>query len=119
MADGLSSSLSLDWEQAGYDMPPLEWHNKIKDAKDGKMKEKDTPLLLDCRNSYETGVGRFDLAEPLNTETFRETWDVLEERLKDVPKDAPIMTYCTGGKECSSVIYSYCCICIFIIWILN
>lgn len=79
-------------------MPAREWHERIKDAKDGKTKEEEKPLLLDCRNQYETGVGRFDLAEPLNTENFRDSWSALEERLKDVPKDAPIMTYCTGGK---------------------
>jgi len=43
------------------------------------------------------------LAEPLNTENFRESWDVLKERLRDVPKDAPIMTYCTGGIRCVKV----------------
>jgi len=86
-------------------MPPEEWHRKIKDAKEGTLNDEDKPLLLDCRNQYETGVGRFDLAEPLNTETFRESWDALKERLQDVPKDAPIMTYCTGGE----FIYSLFC----------
>jgi predicted sulfurtransferase/predicted O-methyltransferase YrrM len=61
------------------------------------------PLILDCRNGYETSVGRFDGAEPLETENFRETWDVLRNRLKDVSKDAPIMTYCTGGIRCVKV----------------
>lgn len=66
-------------------------------------------------------VGKFELAEPLQTENFRDSWDVLKEvsclqcnditcillitnhiislcliqRLKDTPKDTPIMTYCT------------------------
>ena len=98
VADGLEHP--LDWQRAGYDMPPLEWHERLKEARDRAKDstgdgQAETPIVLDCRNDYETQVGRFDLAEPLGTENFRDSWDVLRERLKDVPKDAPIMTYCT------------------------
>jgi predicted sulfurtransferase len=113
VADGLDKS--LDWQSAGYDMPPMEWHQKLKKAKEARQKEGDestgeddaeAPILLDCRNTYETDVGIFDGAEPLSTENFRESWDVLKERLEDTPKDAPIMTYCTGGKIHSSLVAS-------------
>lgn len=103
VADGLDKS--LDWQSAGYDMPPLEWHEKIKQAREAKEKGDDvsSPIILDCRNDYETDVGIFEGAEPLGTDSFRESWDVLKERLKDAPKDAPIMTYCTGGIRCVKV----------------
>ena len=94
VADGLDKS--LDWQAAGYDMPPLEWHEKLKGAKEGNSDQKE-PIILDCRNTYETDVGIFEGAEPLGTENFRDSWDVLKDRLADAPKDAPIMTYCTGG----------------------
>ncbi len=42
-------------------------------------------------------------AQALNTSFFRESWDVLKEQLKDVPKDKPILTYCTGGIRCIKV----------------
>ena len=102
VADGFEEP--LDWQNAGYDMPPLEWHEKLKKAREASSSSEDDnstpelPIVLDCRNNYETQVGKFELAEPLNTENFRESWDVLKDRLKGVPKDAPIMTYCTGGK---------------------
>jgi predicted sulfurtransferase len=112
VADGLTKS--LDWQSAGYDMPPLEWHETLKDAREKKKKmmrgpttmskddvEGNLPIILDCRNTYETGVGIFEGAEPLETENFRESWDVLKKRLADTPKDAPIMTYCTGGIRCT------------------
>jgi len=105
VSDGLLEK-TLDFQSAGYDMPPLEWHEKLqklKEAKDIGDPNHDLPIVLDCRNQYETGVGRFEAAEPVNTENFRETWDVLHDRLKDVPKDAPIMTYCTGGIRCVKV----------------
>ena len=100
MADGLDNP--LNWESAGYDMPPLEWHQKLKEARNARLSDgeskKDAPLIFDCRNSYETSVGIFEGAQPLGTENFSDSWDVFKERLKDQPKDAPIMTYCTGGK---------------------
>ena len=97
VADGLDKS--LDWQSAGYDMPPMEWHEKLKEAKEKSPDDKDSPIILDCRNTYETSVGKFEGAEPLDTTNFRDSWDVLKDRLKDTPKDAPIMTYCTGGTK--------------------
>ena len=32
----------------------------------------------------------------------RESWDALDETLRDVPKDAPLMTYCTGTYNINS-----------------
>mmetsp|Transcript_18327 Transcript_18327/g.27217 ORF Transcript_18327/g.27217 Transcript_18327/m.27217 type:complete len:647 (-) Transcript_18327:37-1977(-) len=103
VADGLDKP--LDWQKAGYDMPPLEWHEKVKGLAESADSPDDPsrPILLDCRNTYETEVGRFVEAEPLNTENFRDSWDVLKDRLQDTPKDAPIMTYCTGGIRCVKV----------------
>lgn len=106
VADGLDKS--LNWQSAGYDMPPLEWHQKLKEAKalrlqNGSISTSTAPVILDCRNNYETDIGTFEGAEPLGTENFRESWDVLKERLKDTPKDAPIMTFCTGGIRCVKV----------------
>ena len=103
VADGLDKS--LDWQSAGYDMPPLEWHTKLQQQNDD---EETKPILLDCRNNYETDIGRFDGAEPLNTDNFRDSWDVLRERLAETPKDAPIMTYCTGGEPFVSLLLSFC-----------
>jgi predicted sulfurtransferase len=63
-------------------MPPLEWHDKLKAAREKRRAgpcDEDLPLILDCRNEYETDVGRFEGAEPLNTENFRDSWDVLKE----------------------------------------
>ena len=95
-------------------MPPLEWHQKLKEAREAKQRlssdrsdgddgddkeaQKNIPLIFDCRNDYETSVGIFEGADPLDTENFRDSWDVFAEKLKDTPKDTPIMTYCTGGE---------------------
>jgi predicted sulfurtransferase/predicted O-methyltransferase YrrM len=88
-------------------MPPLEWHQKLKEEKErrerGQHESNESIRLLDCRNLYETDVGRFEGAEPLDTHTFRDSWDALKERLADTPKNAPLYTYCTGGIRCVKV----------------
>ena len=92
VADGFKES--LDWEKAGKEMPPMKWHEELNNPNN---------IVLDCRNSYESDVGIFDGAIPLNTTFFRESWDALDEILKDKPKDTPIMTYCTGGIRCVKI----------------
>ena len=84
----------FDWQDCGVGMSPREWHEKVDDPK---------VLVLDCRNEFESEVGRFVSAEPLNTSFFRESWDVLKRRLEDVPKETEILTYCTGGIRCIKV----------------
>lgn len=53
--------------------------------------------FTDCRNNYESEIGSFAGAKPLDTNTFRDSWEKLDELLDGVDKDTPILTYCTGG----------------------
>ena len=103
VADGWDNK-SYQWQHAGYDMPPLEWHETLKRARENNNNNNNNtatlPIVLDFRNVYETNVGRFEGAEPLGTENFRDSWEIVNERLASVPKDAPIMMYCTGGIRC-------------------
>ena len=107
--DGLTND-SLDWSKSGVEMSPLQWHqqlsynNNIIPSTNTSINNSTSPtIILDCRNSYESDVGRFEGAIPLNTTFFRDSWIVLDELLKDTPKDAPILTYCTGGIRCVKV----------------
>lgn len=94
LADGLDEP--LDWGKSGEEISPAEWHKLLK-------KKTDETVLLDCRNGYESDVGRFEGAETLDTNTFRETWDELERRLQNEDRNKPILTYCTGGIRCVKV----------------
>ena len=61
VADGLEKA--LDWQSAGYDMPPMEWHEKLKEARKKLDEENDgqsVPIVFDCRNDYETQVRNDD-----------------------------------------------------------
>jgi predicted sulfurtransferase/predicted O-methyltransferase YrrM len=100
LADGLDEP--LDWTRAGTEVAPEQWHKLLVEANGGGAGA-DKPIVLDCRNSYESDVGRFVGSEPAGTKNFRETWDWLETRLDGVPAATPIMTFCTGGIRCAKV----------------
>jgi hypothetical protein len=55
VADGFEKP--LNWQSAGYDMPPMEWHAKIKEAREkAGTTDEVVPIVFDCRNDYETQV---------------------------------------------------------------
>ena len=91
-----TENLSLNWKHAGNELTPLQWHEAL-------LKEGRNITLLDCRNSYESDVGIFENAVPLNTTFFRESWKALDEVLANLPKDKPVYTYCTGGIRCVKI----------------
>ena len=101
---------ALDWDHAGTELDPSDWHAMLEQRvavtessaspSSPSSPSAQGPILLDCRNDYESEAGTFEGAVPLNTEVFSQSWDVLREKLADVPRDQPIMTFCTGGIRC-------------------
>jgi len=55
--------------------------------------------LLDLRNSFEYQLGTFDRATHLGLRHFRELGGA-RDRLSRLPKDKPVITFCTGGIRC-------------------
>ena len=123
-----SSSSVVNWKNAGDEVSPEAWHKEIMEKVVSIQKDavgsKETPLILgklkpsdvsaspeliskycfpDCRNKYESDIGTCANAIPLNTTNFSETWEVLDQLLKDVPKDQRLLTFCTGGIRCVKV----------------
>ena len=126
----------LDWADAGVELTPQQWHEELaqqdmspsqKTEATNSPTESDSrpPLLLDCRNIYESDQGTFQGAIPLNTQTFQDTWSVLDDLLLpessdcdsdrpkgdgnndasklNIQKDQPVYIYCTGGIRCVKV----------------
>ncbi len=56
-------------------------------------------VLLDARNEYEASLGTFSGAIVPDTLRFKEFPRFVDEQLS-VDKDAPIVTFCTGGIRC-------------------
>jgi predicted sulfurtransferase len=108
LVDGLPEP--LDWRGVHDELSPREWHELVPSSSSSSHSASSTkanyakpPVILDCRNKYESDVGRFDGAIPLDTNTFQESWAALETILKDTDPNTPIMTYCTGGIRCVKI----------------
>lgn len=55
--------------------------------------------LLDMRNTFEVDLGSFENAIHLNIRNFRDIIQ-LETKINELPKDKPLVTFCTGGIRC-------------------
>lgn len=76
---------------AGTYVDPSDWNDLIK---------RDDVLLIDTRNSFEFGVGRFKNAIDPVTETFREFPDWADLLASKPQKPSAVAMYCTGGIRC-------------------
>lgn len=68
------------------------------EAFDARLKGSEPVTLLDTRNHYETAIGRFEGATDLGLSTFSEFPEAIRRR--GLPKDRPVLMYCTGGIRC-------------------
>ena len=55
--------------------------------------------LLDLRNDFEYELGSFDGAKQLHLRNFRDLINA-KERIRKIPNDKPLVTFCTGGIRC-------------------
>ncbi|CEG48291.1 Rhodanese-like domain [Plasmopara halstedii] len=96
----------LNLQETGKSLLPEQWHRKLKVRNDAN--DTDT-LVLDVRNVYEHEIGRFDGATRIMVETFRDTFDALDdifekhEKEHDGHKPKEVMMYCTGGIRCEKI----------------
>lgn len=71
-------------------LKPAQWHKYIEENPD--------VLILDARNQYESQIGAFkgrNVVKP-KINAFRE----IKPELEKLPKDKPVLTYCTGDIRC-------------------
>jgi UPF0176 protein len=81
----------IDTEQFGGEhVAPAQWDTLIR---------RDDVRLIDTRNDYEVGLGRFAGAEDPQTRNFRDFADYVAREL-DPQHDRHVAMYCTGGIRC-------------------
>ena len=71
-------------------LKPKAWHKYLEEHPD--------TIVLDARNDYESDIGAFkgkNVIKP-KIKNFRE----IKPELEKLPKDQPILTYCTGDIRC-------------------
>lgn len=71
-------------------LKPQEWHDYLQQHPD--------VILLDARNDYESDIGAFKGKNTIKPKikAFRD----IKPELDKLPKDKPILTYCTGDVRC-------------------
>jgi UPF0176 protein len=74
-------------------LSPEQWHHMLQHRE---------VTLLDTRNQYEIRLGRFAKALDPETEHFRQFFD--SDRVQQLPRDRPLLTYCTGGIRCEKAV---------------
>ena len=90
LADGLNDK-NFDVTKKGIHLNAEEFNNL--------MSNKDS-IVLDMRNHYESEIGHFKNAICPDVDTFRDSLDVIENKLKDHKEDKNLLMYCTGGIRC-------------------
>lgn len=96
VADPLDENVELDMSKT-IRLDPEKWHEKIEKS------NSDDLFVIDVRNYYESEIGRFEPSHRLEIEKFEESFDAIEETLKNVDKEKEIMLYCTGGIRCEKI----------------
>lgn len=91
------STATLDWSDTGIELDPSEWNEQLR--------QQPNIQLLDCRNDYESELGSFVSARPLNTKTFSDTWSILDSQVQSqsINPAEPVYIFCTGGIRCVKV----------------
>lgn len=72
----------------GTALRPEQWHQYLEEHPDA--------IVFDARNDYESEVGRFKNAITPKIKTFKD----VKQELDKLPKDKPVLTYCTGDIRC-------------------
>ncbi|WP_438962848.1 oxygen-dependent tRNA uridine(34) hydroxylase TrhO [Nonlabens sp.] len=90
VADGLNDH-TFDVTNKGIHVDAPTFNELIEDP---------NTVLVDMRNHYESEIGHFKNAWTPDVDTFRDSLDYIEEKLKDHKEDKKLVMYCTGGIRC-------------------
>lgn len=84
----LDPKKKFDVFDQGTPLRPKAWHEHLTRNPDA--------IVIDARNDYESGIGKFKGALTPKIKTFRD----IKPEIDKLPKDQPVYTYCTGDIRC-------------------
>lgn len=84
----LNPEEDFDVFNTGKALKPKAWHDYLAKHPDA--------IVFDARNSYESEIGVFKNAIAPPIKNFRD----IKPELEKLPKDKPVLTYCTGDIRC-------------------
>lgn len=84
----LAPGEKFDVFNGGTPLKPRQWHEFLEKNPDA--------IIFDGRNDYESDIGKFKGAVTPKIKTFKE----IKPHVDKLPKDKPVLTYCTGDIRC-------------------
>lgn len=84
----LEPEADFDVFDKGTPLRPAAWRKYLEEHPDA--------IVFDARNNYESEVGKFRNAITPDIKTFKD----VKQELEKLPKDQPVLTYCTGDIRC-------------------
>ncbi len=78
----------FDVFDSGTALKPAAWHKYLSEHPEA--------TVFDARNQYESDIGKFKGAIVPQIKTFKD----VKKELEKLPKDKPVLTYCTGDIRC-------------------
>ncbi|XP_026961220.1 thiosulfate sulfurtransferase/rhodanese-like domain-containing protein 2 isoform X3 [Sagmatias obliquidens] len=95
---GISPS-RISYKKPGIHLSPGEFHKEVEKFLSQANQEESDTILLDCRNFYESKIGRFQGCLAPDIRKFSYFPSYVDENL-ELFKEKRVLMYCTGGIRC-------------------
>lgn len=95
---GVSPS-QISYKNPGIHLSPGEFHKEIEKLLSQANQDRGDTILLDCRNFYESKIGRFQGCLAPDIRKFSYFPSYVDKNL-DIFRQKRVLMYCTGGIRC-------------------
>ncbi|KAM9083951.1 thiosulfate sulfurtransferase/rhodanese-like domain-containing protein 2 isoform 2-T2 [Megaptera novaeangliae] len=95
---GISPS-KISYKKPGIHLSPGEFHKEVEKFLSQANQEESDTILLDCRNFYESKIGRFQGCLAPDIRKFSYFPSYVDKNL-ELFKEKRVLMYCTGGIRC-------------------
>ncbi|XP_015705448.1 thiosulfate sulfurtransferase/rhodanese-like domain-containing protein 2 [Coturnix japonica] len=89
----------VSYKETGIHLTPQEFHREVEHYLSQSSQGQSDTILLDCRNFYESKIGRFQGCLAPDIRKFSYFPSYVDENLK-LFKNKRVLMYCTGGIRC-------------------
>lgn len=89
----------LSYKKPGIHLSPGEFHKEVEKFLSQQNQEHSDTILLDCRNFYESKIGRFQGCLAPDIRKFSYFPDYVDRNL-ELFREKKVLMYCTGGIRC-------------------
>ncbi|KAM9207642.1 thiosulfate sulfurtransferase/rhodanese-like domain-containing protein 2 isoform 1-T1 [Dugong dugon] len=95
---GISPNM-ISYKKPGIHLSPGEFHKEVEKFLTLASQEQSDTILLDCRNFYESKIGRFQGCLAPDIRKFSYFPSYVDKNL-ELFRDKRVLMYCTGGIRC-------------------